>query len=271
MQGLTTPIPVQVPATEGIADLGNVKLWYWDTGGAGEALVLLHPGSGSGEFYPYQQPVIARAGYRVISYSRRGQNASELGSDADSYFAADDLFNLMTYLKIERFHAVGNALGGYIALDAALSQPERVQSLVLACSMMGIAEPQFLKTLQSLRPKAFEQLPEEVKELGPSYRAANPAGVAEWKKRHERAGTRSPVRLRNTITWDLLAMLRVPALLMTGDADLWIPPYLLRQVGERIPNSTVVIVPDCGHAVQWEQPEMFNDAVLDFIRTKATG
>ena len=134
-----------------------------------------------------------------------------------------------------------------------------------------IAEPQFLKTLQSLRPKAFEQLPEEVKELGPSYRAANPAGVAEWKKRHERAGTRSPVRLRNTITWDLLAMLRVPALLMTGDADLWIPPYLLRQVGERIPNSTVVIVPDCGHAVQWEQPEMFNDAVLDFIRTKARG
>jgi pimeloyl-ACP methyl ester carboxylesterase len=269
MSGLTTPIPVQVPMTEGLADLGNVRLWYWDTGGGGEAIVLLHPGSGSGEFYPYQLPAFAKAGYRTIAYSRRGQNASELGADAGSTFAADDLFNLMTALKIERFHAVGNALGGYIALDAALSHPERVQSLVLACSMMGIAEPEFARTLQSLRPKGFEQLPEEVKELSASYRAANPEGVAEWKRRHERAGTRSPVRLRNKITWPALAALTVPTLLMTGDADLWMPPYLLRQVGEKIPGSTLAIVPDCGHAVQWEQPGIFNAAVLEFIRTKA--
>ena len=269
MTGLTTPIPEQVPMTEGVADLGNVKLWYWDTGGPGEAIVLLHPGSGSGEFYPYQQPAFAKAGYRTISYSRRGQNASDLGSDADSYFAADDLFKLMSHLKVERFHAVGNALGGYIALDAALSRPDRVQSLVLACSMMGIAEPEFLKALQSLRPKAFEQLPEEMKELCPSYRAANPAGVAEWKQRHERAGTRSPVRLRNKITWQMLAGLKVPTLLMTGDADLWMPPYLLRRVAEKIPNNTLVIVPDCGHAVQWEQPEIFNATVLEFIRMRA--
>src|SRR5262245_48183877 len=83
IKGLTTAIPEQVPVTEGIADLGNVKLWYWDTGGAGEVIVLLHPGSGSGEFYPYQQPVFAKAGYRVISYSRRGQYKSEVGTDAD--------------------------------------------------------------------------------------------------------------------------------------------------------------------------------------------
>jgi len=269
MTGLTTPIPAQVPMTEGLVDLGNVRLWIWDTGGAGEAIVLLHPRSGSGEFYPYQLPAFAKAGYRTIAYSRRGQNASELGTDADSYFAADDLFKLMDHLEVERFHAVGNALGGYIALDAALSRPDRVASIVLACSMMGIAEPEFLKTLQSLRPKGFEQLPEELKELCPSYRAAYPEGAAEWKHRHERAGTRSPVRLRNKITWDLLADLRVPTLLMTGDADLWMPPYLLRQAAEKIPNSTLMIVRDCGHAVQWEQPEIFNAAVLDFVRTKA--
>ena len=267
-QGLTTPIPPQVPMTKGVADLGNTRLWYWDTGGTGEVIVLLHPGSGSGEFYPYQQPVFAQAGYRVISYSRRGQFGSDLGTDADKYFAADDLLNLMNYLKVEKFHAVGNALGGYIGLDVALSHPERVRSLVLACSMMGISEPTFTATLQSLRPKAFESLPMEVKELGPSYRAANPAGVAEWKRLHDRSGTRSLVRLRNTITWTALAGLKVPTLLVTGDADLWIPPYVLRQVGDRIPNSQVVIVADSGHGVQWEQPEAFNAAVLAFMRTK---
>ena len=269
MSGLTTPIPPQAAMTEGIADLGNTKLWYWDTGGTGEAVVFLHPGSGSGEFYPYQQPAFAKAGYRAISYSRRGQYKSELGSDADTYFAADDLLNLMKFLKIDRFHAVGNALGGYIGLDIAMSHPERLKSLTLACSMMGISEPDFARTLQSLRPKGFEDLPMEVKELGPSYRAANPAGVAAWKKLHDRSGTRSPVRLRNKFTWATLATLKVPTLLITGDADLWIPPYLLRQVGEKIPNSKVVIVPDSGHGVQWEQPEIFNTVVLEFIRGHA--
>ena len=265
LNGLTTPLPPHSPRIEGVADLANTKLWFWDTGGAGAAIVLLHPGSGSAEFYPYQQSAFAEAGYRVISYSRRGQYRSELGTDADSYFAADDLLNLMRYLRVEAFHLVGNALGGYIGLDVALSHPERVRSLVLACSMMGIAEPDYARTLESLRPKAFDALPMEVKELGPSYRAANPSGVAEWKKRQDRSGTRSPVRLKNTITWSALASLKVPTLLITGDADLWIPPYVLRQVGERIPNSQVVIVPGSGHSVQWEQPGIFNRTVLAFI------
>jgi len=268
-KGLTMPLPPQVPTTEGVADLGNVRLWYWDTGGPGEAIVLLHPGSGSGEFYPYQQPAFARAGYRVISYSRRGHYGSDLGTDTGTFFAVDDLLNLMKYLKVDRFHLVGNALGGYIGLDMAISHPERVRSLVLACSMMGISEPEYVATLQSLRPKAFSDLPAELKELGPSYRAANPSGVAEWKRRHDRSGTPGPVRLRNKITWQALADLKVPTLLVTGDADLWIPPVVLWQVGEKIPNSKVVIVPDSGHGVQWEQPEIFNSAVLDFIRTRA--
>jgi len=255
--------------TEAIADLGTVKLSYWDTGGPGEAIVLLHPGSGSAEFYPYQQPVLARAGYRVISYSRRGQGRSDLGRAADTHFALDDLLDLMKYLEVQRFHVVGNALGGFIALDVAISHPDRVSSLVLACSMMGISEPEYTRVLRSLRPKAFDDLPVEVKELGPSYRAANPAGVAEWKMRHERAGAGSPVRLKSTITWSTLASLTVPTLLVTGDADLWMPPSLLAQVGERIPDSRVVIVPGSGHAVQWEQPELFNRAVLDFIRSRS--
>lgn len=264
--GLRIPIPPQAPMTEGLADLGTVKLWYWDTGGSGEVVVFLHPGSGSAEFYPYQQPVFVNAGYRVISYSRRGHFKSETGSDVDTFFAADDLLALMDHLKVDKFHLVGNALGGYVALDVALSKPERVRTLVLASSMMGIAEPEYQKTLQSLRPKPFSQLPAEVKEIGPSYRVANPGGLAEWKARHERsADKRAPVRLRNKLTWETIAALKVPTLLMTGDADLWIPPFLLLQIGDRFPGSEVTIVRDAGHAIQWERPEMFNAHVLDFI------
>jgi pimeloyl-ACP methyl ester carboxylesterase len=264
--GLRIPIPTQAAMTEGLADLGTAKIWYWDTGGSGEVVVFLHPGSGSAEFYPYQQPVFVNAGYRVISYSRRGHFRSETGSDVDTFFAADDLLALMDHLKIEKFHLVGNALGGYVALDVALSKPERVRSLVLASSMMGIAEPEYQKTLQALRPKPFSELPPEVQEIGPSYRAANPSGLAEWKARHERsADKRAPVRLRNKVTWETIAKMKVPTLLMTGDADLWIPPFLLLQISDRFPVSEVAIVHDAGHAIQWERPEMFNAHVLDFI------
>ena len=265
---LQTPLPAPVPMREGVVDFGNVKLRYWDTGGTGEAVVFLHPGSGSAEFYPYQQPVFAQAGYRAISYSRRGQHGSEMGSDVDTFFASDDLRALLKHLGVGRFHAVGNALGGYLGLEMALSDADRVRSLVLAGSMMGITEPDYVKTLESLRPKAFDALPLTLKELGPSYRAANPQGVAEWELRQKRSGTRAPFRLRNKFTWDTIAGLKVPTLLMTGDADLWIPPWLLNQIAPRFPGAKIAIVPDAGHSLQWEQPALFNELVLAFIQGK---
>ena len=263
--GLQTPLPEAPAITEGLADLGTVRLWFWDTGGGGEVIILLHPGSGSSEFYPYQQAAFAKAGYRVISYSRRGQFKSEMGDDANSFFAVDDLFALMDHLKVGRAHLVGNALGAYVALDAAIVRPDRVQTLTLASSMMGIDEPEYQQALRSLRPKAFSDLPEEVKEVGPSYRVANPTGLAEWIARQARAGKSAPVRRKSKISWSALAELKLPILLMTGDADLWIPPYLLKDVARRMPGSRTVIVPDAGHAIQWEKPEAFNEAVLTFV------
>jgi len=66
------PIPVQVPAKDGMAQIPDTRLWYWDTGGQGVPIVLLHPATGSALIWGYQQPVLAKAGYRVIAYSRRG-------------------------------------------------------------------------------------------------------------------------------------------------------------------------------------------------------
>jgi pimeloyl-ACP methyl ester carboxylesterase len=59
--------------------------------------------------------------------------------------------------------------------------------------------------------------------------------------------------------------LPVPTLLITGDADLWQPPALMRLFQRNIPNSELLIVSEAGHSVYWERPGIFNSAVLDFI------
>src|SRR5689334_21103147 len=68
------PAPISAPAS--VAKLAGVDLWYWDSGGEGPALVLLHPATGSGLVWGYQQAAFAAAGYRVIGYSRRGFSGS---------------------------------------------------------------------------------------------------------------------------------------------------------------------------------------------------
>jgi len=89
------PIPDQVPAIEGFATVSGARLWYWDTGGDGEPLILCHPASQSSQIWLYQQPVLARAGYRVIAYCRRGVYRSGKGPGENPGTTTGDLRNLL--------------------------------------------------------------------------------------------------------------------------------------------------------------------------------
>ena len=52
---------------------------------------------------------------------------------------------------------------------------------------------------------------------------------------------------------------------MTGDADMFTPPSVLRLIARHVQGSELVIVPECGHSIYWERPDLFNRTVLDFI------
>ena len=104
------PIPPQMPARHGSVAVEGGSLGYWDTGGDGPAVVLLHAGTQSMAGWPYQQPALAAAGYRVLAYSRRGYQ----GSDApDAGHAADDLAALLDDRGIATAHLVAAAHGGF--------------------------------------------------------------------------------------------------------------------------------------------------------------
>jgi pimeloyl-ACP methyl ester carboxylesterase len=264
--------PTPAPARETHADLPGVRIWYRDTGGTGVPVVLLHATTGSSRVWEYQFPVLTENGFRVIAYDRRGFGRSVIDpAGAQPGTGADDLQSLMNHLSIDRFHLVGTAGGAIVAFDYALSFPERLRSLVVANSFGGVQDEEFLTLGRRLRPSPqFEALPPEFRELGPSYRAANPEGTRRWVELEHASRPPGPLApaqtTRNRLTFSRLEGINVPTLLLTGDADLFAPPFVLRLYAARIKNAESVIVPEAGHSAYWEQPEVFNRTVSGFLR-----
>jgi len=268
---IPVPIPAQAPAKEGSAELPGTHLWYWDTGGAGAPVVFLHPATGSTLIWLYQQPVFAQAGFRVIAYSRRNHYNSDLAPEHNPGTGSEDLHNLMEFLGVEKFHAVSSAAGGSVATDYAFSHPERLLSLTVSSNNLAARNGYIAETAARIRPKEEKDLPRWFWELGPSYRAANPAGVEKWNELTRRSVTGKGARqnLANLVTPAKLETLKVPTLLITGAADLVTPPSIMRMIARHIPDNEIVIVAESGHSPYWEQPEYFNRTVIDFIRRHA--
>jgi len=261
------PIPQQAPAKEGIANLPGMKIGYWDTGGNGPAVVLLHPATGSAKIWVYQQPVFVKAGHRVIAYSRRGYANSDQVPKANPGSASVDLHNLVEFLKVRKFHLVGSAAGGQIAIDYALSHPDRLMSLTLACAVGGVSDKDYTDIAERIRPKGYDDMPAEFRELSPSYRASNPEGTKRWAELEHAAvtGNRFGQQNVNKINWTSLGSMKVPTLIVAGDADLGVPPPMARAVAAHIPGSRLEIVAECGHSAYWERPDVFNRVLLDFF------
>jgi pimeloyl-ACP methyl ester carboxylesterase len=268
---LAQPISDTVP--QGHVQLPGVRLWCVDTGGKGAPVVALHAATGSSQVWEHQIPAFTRAGYRFIACDRRGYGRTVVETDASaaSAAAADDVEQLARALGLTKLHLIGTAAGGIVALDFALSFPSRLRSLVVANSIGGVQDPDYLEMGRRLRPSPqFEALPPEFRELGPSYRAENPQGVTRWvalehvSRAPGTAGTPQP--MKNRITFAALSSIAIPALLLTGDADLYTPPAVLRRFASRIKGSTMIVVTEAGHSAYWEQPDQFNAAVLDFLR-----
>jgi pimeloyl-ACP methyl ester carboxylesterase len=72
-------------------------------------------------------------------------------------------------------------------------------------------------------------------------------------------------RLKNEIKQERLKELNLPTLLIAGAADLFTPPSISRMIAAELPNSRLALMPESGHSSYWEEPELFNHAVLDFI------
>jgi pimeloyl-ACP methyl ester carboxylesterase len=163
---------------------------------------------------------------------------------------------------------VATAAGGSITWDFLLSFPERVRSAVIANNTGRLEDPEYRALVESLHPPHWDDLPAEFREVGPLYRATNPEGTLRWMELEHLSRPDPGIDsqpLRNRLTLPALERIRAPVLIIRGGADLASPAPLHRFFSERVTTSELLIVPDAGHSVFWERPDVFNKAVLEFI------
>jgi pimeloyl-ACP methyl ester carboxylesterase len=258
------------PRFAGYADLPGVRLWYTDSGGGGVPLLLLHANTGNADSWQYNIPGFVGAGYRVIAFDRRGWARSMADPDTGPQpgTIAEDLHALVDHLDLDQFHLVGVAGGGFAAYDYVLWHPERLRSLAIAASGGAITDEEMRQLRQKTTLPGFASWPPEFREVSMGYMATNPEGLKRWLEIHHRSQQKgAPAQpQRTTITYEKLATIRVPTLLMPGDQDLQTPPWVMRRQLDHIPGAQFIVLREAAHSINWEQPEAFNRNVLRFIR-----
>jgi pimeloyl-ACP methyl ester carboxylesterase len=267
----------------------GIRLYYEETG-SGIPIVFVHEFADDYRGYEGQMRYFGRR-YRAIAYNARGYPPSDVPEDPGRYSqerARDDIRGILDALAIEKAHIVGISMGGFATLHFGLAYPDRALSLVVAGCGYG-AEPgkrqQFhdetAKTIALIEGQGMGEA-SKVYSQGPSrvqFQNKDPRGWAEFAAHLAEHSTRGSaltmrgVQARRPSLWDLTDRMRnleVPTLVMTGDEDdPCLEPGLLMK--RTIPAAALVVFPNTGHAVNLEEPDLFNRTCADFFHQVESG
>jgi pimeloyl-ACP methyl ester carboxylesterase len=267
----------------------GVSLYYQEVG-QGTPLVFVHEFAGDAASWEPQVRFFARR-FRTIAYNARGYPPSDVPGALSAYSqdrAADDIRGVLDGLGIARAHVCGLSMGGYATLHFGLRHPSRALSLVVAGAGYGsvAAERERFRQDSALTARRLEEdgmkAVAEFYARGPTrvqYLDKDPQG---WRDFYERLAAGSAqghaltlrgVQMTRPSVFELgdrLARLEVPTLIMTGDEDdpCLEPAVFLKRT---IPAAGLVVLPKAGHAINLEEPDLFNRAVLDFLTAVEAG
>ncbi|RST16530.1 alpha/beta fold hydrolase [Streptomyces sp. WAC05374] len=261
--------------------VNDATLHYDDRGPTdGTPVVLVHGHPFNRTLWAPQAEALATAGYRVVTPDLRGYGDSGVtpGKVFLSDFA-DDLAALADHLGIESAVIGGVSMGGQIAMDFRRRYPRRVRALVLsdtsadaetdegkafrnsladrllAEGMDGYAKEVIDKMLASYNVTALPGVAAQV--LG-MMRATDPRGAAAaLRGRAERPDYN-----------DTLAAVDVPTLIVVGADDAYTPVATAEAMHRLVPHATLSVIERAGHLPGAEQPQRFNQVLLDFLRTE---
>ncbi|UCH20168.1 MAG: alpha/beta hydrolase [Deltaproteobacteria bacterium] len=259
--------------------------------GSGPSLVLLHSAWATHEWWRWQIPSLSRI-YRIYALDLRGHGKSTpLERPYSVAGFATDLKIFLTKLKIEKTVLIGWSLGGIIAMQYCIQNPQQVSALVLIATQ-GHKNPrlkrqiiayyfqtllQFLMDLSQPRKydRNAQKLPRQTdawfeRQVRSMVSPTAPREVFDWIVADV---TNNPRKnywevIRSVWNWEAgkkLKQIHVPTLILVGDKDSLTPPSISHRLHAAIPNSKLVIVKDTSHYLVLERPDRVNTEILKFL------
>jgi pimeloyl-ACP methyl ester carboxylesterase len=270
--------------------LSNGVRLYYEEAGKGTPIIFVHEFADDFRGWEPQLRHFSRR-YRCIAFNARGYPPSDVPEAQSQYsqaIATDDIANLMRHLGIAKAHVVGCSMGGYATLHFGLRYARRALSITVVGAGYGSdadKRSQFLKDSEIMAGR-FETLGTEeaitTYQIGPArvqLQNKDPRGFREFCSRFAEnsalasANTLRRVQMRRPTIYSLergLRKMKVPALIISGDEDnnCLEPGIFMKRV---CPAARLVVFPATGHAVNVEEPDLFNRIVGDFLALVDSG
>ena len=258
---------------------------YYEVHGTGDTIIFCHEFAGDIRSWDLQVNYFSR-NFQVLTYCARGYPPTSIPEDPESYSqdrAIDDLKGLMDFLKIDKAHIIGLSMGGNVALNFGIKYSEQAKTLTIAGTGTGSDDPglfrdRILKFSDGMRSEGMTFMSDYLK--GPQrvqHQLKDPKGYqlfCEQFMEHSNIGSANTfygVMTKRPPVFDLknqLANIKIPVLVMTGDEDdPCIKPSLF--IKESIPGAGLIMFPRSGHAINLEEPQLFNSSVSEFINNSS--
>jgi pimeloyl-ACP methyl ester carboxylesterase len=267
----------------------GVRLYY-EEAGAGTPVVFVHEFGGDYRSWEPQMRYFGRR-YRCIAYNARGYPPSDVPESFERYSqerARDDIRAVLDGLKIEQAHVVGLSMGAFATLHFGMAYAKRALSITVAGGGYGSHPAQYRrfqeeskKNAELIRREGMARFV-EVYGSGPQrvqYQVKDPRGFDEYLRQfreHSALGAMNTllgVQCRRPSFYDLtaeMARMDVPTLIMSGDEEE--PSLEVNLLMKRtIPKAGFAVLPKSGHAINLEEPALFNQLVENFFHQVEAG
>jgi pimeloyl-ACP methyl ester carboxylesterase len=267
------------------AKVNDISIYYEVHGEGGSPLILI--GGYGGDIAGWQPEFIEALAveHQVILFDNRGVGHSDKPDIPYSMalFAADTI-GVLDALGIEQAHVMGISMGGMIAQHIVLDYPERVRSLMLACTVSAgkaaphAIPPEFWVMMELTKPPSGDRAQDIRNGWRLNFTERFMASNAAFMDRMLQAKLNYPPSPAHAMkrqfhavvethnTYERLSEIRCPVLIQFGSEDRLIPPINSRFIADRIPQARLIEYPGCAHGIIEESNGQVAADVLSFLR-----